>query len=253
MIRKSWNSWYIRKLKDAYLVLLCGKLIENLLTRMKLKTLQTLWMLNYLRFFWNYLDINYVFQSNVTCEFYVVLTPSHVWFPGDNGIKSNSVPFHLGWHVLPYYPWGEEIPWLCVGEATVHGAKRPHAKEVLFDVLSLLPMGGEKNLEGIGKAIVHGATSLHTREDNIMPVVNGWIPWPIYVLVWYICDDLPYVRYYGFRNYIVSAHKFCSFKVLLLLKMELAFPPPLLIMLFIGLCLILLFYKLFRVGNNLLR
>ena len=63
-----------------------------------------------------------------------------------------------------------------MGEATVHGAKRPHTKEVLFDVLSLLPMGGEKNLEGIGKATVHGATSLHTREDNIMPVVNGWIP-----------------------------------------------------------------------------
>ena len=63
-----------------------------------------------------------------------------------------------------------------MGEAAVHEAKRPHAKEVLFDVLSLLPMGGEKNLEGIGKATVHGATSLHTREDNIMPVVNGWIP-----------------------------------------------------------------------------
>ena len=30
---------------------------------MKLKTLQTLWKLDYLRFFWNYIDINYVFQS----------------------------------------------------------------------------------------------------------------------------------------------------------------------------------------------
>ena len=30
---------------------------------MKLKTLQTLWKLNYLRFFWNYLDKNYVSQS----------------------------------------------------------------------------------------------------------------------------------------------------------------------------------------------
>ena len=63
MIRNSWILWYIRKFKDVYLVLLCGKLIENLLTRMKLKTLQTLWKLDYLRFFWNYLDINYVFQS----------------------------------------------------------------------------------------------------------------------------------------------------------------------------------------------
>ena len=42
---------YIRKFEDAYFVLLCGKLFENLLTRMKLKTLQTLWKLDYLRFF----------------------------------------------------------------------------------------------------------------------------------------------------------------------------------------------------------
>ena len=62
-----------------------------------------------------------------------------------------------------------------MGETTTHGAKRPHAREVLFDVLSLLPMGGEKNLEGIGEAAIHRAKSLHTREDNIMPVVNEWI------------------------------------------------------------------------------
>ena len=63
-----------------------------------------------------------------------------------------------------------------MGDAAAHGAKRPHAKEVLFDALSLLPMGGEKNLEGIGEGAVHRAKTLHTREDNIMLVVNGWIP-----------------------------------------------------------------------------
>ena len=57
---------------------------------------------------------------------------------------------------------------MCVGEAVVHGAKRPHAREALFDVLSLLPMGGEKNPEDMCEAAVHGAKSLHTREDNIM-------------------------------------------------------------------------------------
>ena len=61
-------------------------------------------------------------------------------------------------------------------KATAFGAKRPHAREVLFDVLSLLPMGGEKNLKGMGGDAVHGAKGLHTREDNIMPIVNGWIP-----------------------------------------------------------------------------
>ena len=65
---------------------------------------------------------------------------------------------------------------MCVGEAAAHKAKRPHAREVLFDALSLLPMGGEKDLEGMGEAAVHGTKSLHTREDNIMLVMNGWIP-----------------------------------------------------------------------------
>ena len=69
------------------------------------------------------------------------------------------------------------------------------------------PGGGEKNLEGIGEAAIHGAKSLCTIEDNIMLVMNGWIPWPIYVVVWYICDNLLYVRYYGFGNYIIGAHK----------------------------------------------
>ena len=125
----------------------------------------------------------------------------------DNGIRSRLVPFHFGWLVLPCCPWGEEVPWLCVGEAATHGVKRPHAREVLSDALSLLPMGGEKYLEGMGEAAVHGAKSLHTREDNIMLVVNGWITWPVYVVVWYICNNLSYVRYYVFGNYIFDAHR----------------------------------------------
>ena len=63
-----------------------------------------------------------------------------------------------------------------MGEAAIYGAKRPHAKEFLFDTLSLLPMGGEKNFEGMGEAAIHGAKSLHTREVYFMPVMNGWIP-----------------------------------------------------------------------------
>ena len=43
-----------------------------------------------------------------------------------------------------------------MGEAAAHGAKRPHAREILFDALSLWPIGGEKNIEGMGEAIVHG-------------------------------------------------------------------------------------------------
>ena len=64
---------------------------------------------------------------------------------------------------------------MCVGEVAAYGAKRSHAREVLFDALSLLPIGGEKNVEGISEVAIHGTKSLHTREDNIMPIVNGWI------------------------------------------------------------------------------
>ena len=53
-----------------------------------------------------------------------------------------------------------------MGEAAVHGAKTPHAKEVLFNALSLLPIRGEKNLEGMGEAAVYGTKSLHTREKQ---------------------------------------------------------------------------------------
>ena len=63
-----------------------------------------------------------------------------------------------------------------MGEAATHGAKRSHAREVPFDALSLLPIGGEKNLERMSEAAIHGVKSLRTKEDNIMPVVNGWIP-----------------------------------------------------------------------------
>ena len=157
-----------------------------------------------------YMDICFL-KSIVLWPYYILLYMKITRFGFcslcDNGIRSRSVPFRFGWHVLPYCPRGEEVPWLCVGEAVVHRAKRPHAKEFLFEALSLLPMGGEKNLEGMGEATVHRAKSLHTKEDNIMLVVNEWISWPVYVVVKYICDNLPYVRYYGFENYIVGAHR----------------------------------------------
>ena len=60
-----------------------------------------------------------------------------------------------------------------MGKAAAHRAKRLHAREVLFDTLSLLPMGREKNLESMNETAVHGVKSLHTKEDNIMPIVNG--------------------------------------------------------------------------------
>ena len=39
MIRKSWILWYIEKLRDAYLVLLFGILIENLFDKNEVNNL----------------------------------------------------------------------------------------------------------------------------------------------------------------------------------------------------------------------
>ena len=56
---------------------------------------------------------------------------------------------------------------------------RDHMQERSYLTRSLCCLGGgegEKNLEGMGETVVHGTKSLHTKEDNIMLVVNGWIP-----------------------------------------------------------------------------
>ena len=53
---------------------------------------------------------------------------------------------------------------------------KDHMQKRSYLMRSMLPIGGEKNLKGMGEATANGAKRLHTREDNIMPVVNGWIP-----------------------------------------------------------------------------
>ena len=139
------------------------------------------------------------------CDFPVI-----IWFGFynlcDNKIKSRLVPFNFQWHVLPCCPWGKRFL-DCVWVRLLPMGSRDHMQERTYLTALFSAHGGEKNLEGMGEAVVHGAKSLLTREDNIMPVVNGWIPWPVYVVVWYICDNLLYVRYYGFGNYIVGAHR----------------------------------------------
>ena len=45
------------------------EIVKKSFDKNEVKNLTTLLKLDYLRFFWNYLDMNYVFQTNVTCEF----------------------------------------------------------------------------------------------------------------------------------------------------------------------------------------
>ena len=92
--------------------------------------------------------------------------------------------------------------WLLSIGPKDHMQKRSYLKR------SLCCPWWERKILRVWVRLLSGAKSLHTREDNIMLVMNGWISWLVYVVVWYICDNLPYVRYYGFRNYIVGAHRF---------------------------------------------
>ena len=45
------------------------KIVRKSFNKNEVENLSTMLKLDYLRFFWNYLDMNYVFQSNVTCKF----------------------------------------------------------------------------------------------------------------------------------------------------------------------------------------
>ena len=71
--------WYIGKFKDAYLVLLCGKLIENLFDKNEVENLTNFVEI---RLFKVFLKLpNYkicILKEMYICEIYVVLTPCHV-------------------------------------------------------------------------------------------------------------------------------------------------------------------------------
>ena len=62
----------------------------------------------------------------------------------------------------------------------------------------LVAHGKRQNLESISEVVVLGTKRLYTRDDNIIPMVNEWIPLLVYVVVCYLCDKLPYARFYGF-------------------------------------------------------
>ena len=144
-----------------------------------------MWKLNYLKFFWYYLDINYVFERKyimwALCGFNPMPCVIFRWSPDLDFVVFVTTELDPG-----QCPSTLDDSFFL----TTHGGKR------FFNCMwvRLLPMG---------EAAVHRAKRLHTREDNIMPVVNRWIPWPIYVVVWYICDKLSYVRFYGFGSILV--------------------------------------------------
>ena len=86
LIRKSWILWYIGKFKDAYIVLWIGKLIENLFDKNEVENLTNFVEVWLFKVILKLLGYKLCFKVHVTCELYMVLTPCHVWFPGDHPI-----------------------------------------------------------------------------------------------------------------------------------------------------------------------
>ena len=135
--------------------MLCGKLLENLLIRMKLKTLQTLWKLDYLRFFWNYLDINYVFQSICNlwalCGFNTMPCVISRWSPNLVSVvfvttESNpgQCPFTLDDAFFPVVHGGKRFL-DCVWVRLLSMGPRDHMQERSYLMHSLCcPWGREK-------------------------------------------------------------------------------------------------------------
>ena len=116
----------------------------------------------------------------------------------DNGIRSRSMSFHFRWCILTCCPWEKRFL-NCVWVRLLPIGPKDHMQKISYLTCSpYCPWEERQNLEGMGDIATHGAKRLHTREDIIMPIVKGWIPWPVYMIVWYICDKLPYVRFYGF-------------------------------------------------------
>ena len=62
--------WYIRKFKDVYFDLLCGKLLENLLTRLKFENLTNFVEVRLFKVFLKLLGYELCVSSNVTCELF---------------------------------------------------------------------------------------------------------------------------------------------------------------------------------------
>ena len=80
-----------------------------------------------------------------------------------------------------------------MGEAVAHGAKRPHAREALFDALSLLPMEGEKNFEDMGEAAVYRAKSAYQRGQyhascKLVDPLTGLCGSVVYLIIYLMLD-----------------------------------------------------------------
>ena len=66
---------------------------------------------------------------------------------------------------------------LCVWVSLLPMRPKNHMQKRSYLMRSpCYPWGERQNLEGIGEVAAHGAKRLHTKKDNIMPIVNGWIP-----------------------------------------------------------------------------
>ena len=126
----------------------------------------------------------------------------------DNGVRSRSCPFTLD-DAFFLVTHREKMFLNCVWVRLQPMRPKDRMQKRSYLTHSpCYPRGERQNLKDMGEVVAHGAKRLHTKENNIMLVENGWIPWPVHVVVWYICDKLPYVIFYGFEIILLVLTKY---------------------------------------------
>ena len=128
------------------------------------------------------MDINYVFES--TCNLWVLCCFNFMpcvisrWSPDLVSVVFVTTELDLDQCLFTlddaFFPTTHEgkrfLDYVWIRLLKDHMQKRSYLMCSLY-----YPWGVRQNLEGIDKATTYGTKRLHTKEENIMPIVNGWI------------------------------------------------------------------------------
>ena len=92
----------------------------------------------------------------------------------------------------------------CVWVRLLPMGPRDHMQERPYLTCSLYFSWGERKTLRVRVRLLSMWPRVYIPESQLW---MGGSPDRYYVVVWYICDKLLYVRFYGFENYIVGAHR----------------------------------------------
>ena len=158
--------------------------------------------------------MKYVFQSNVTVSLYGFNTMPCVisqWSPDLVFVVFVITESNLGQCRFTlddaFFPavYGGKRFLDCVWVRLLPIGPRDHMHERSYLTRSLCCPWGERKTLRVWVRLLSMGPRVYIPKRIIS--CQLWMGGSVYVIVWYICDKLPYVRFYGFGNYIASAHR----------------------------------------------